>query len=177
MGGGSVETGLVVLEHEQSSSQEHVFKMMGCSGERDKRNSSGADFFRGAPEEQEPLGLNEIHRPAWHALYESAATPVHAPAGGIDASWNGRPRVLVAVGYSLKREVVEGLLGAALESPSYFSSRLRRGGQGWSLRTKESVCYQIVINLLGLRSLPSGLYDAKLQASSAWEGAPAGFLN
>lgn len=75
----------------------------------------------------------------------------------------------------MQKQVLQHQNRVLVKSPAYFKNSMRRDGEIQVLQTEESACFQIDISLLGLRNLPTGIYNAKLMVSSFWQGAPVEF--
>jgi len=158
--------GSIVVKHEQSvgKGNQMVYKMLGYEAEKAK-DWGGAEFTTDPAE----LDLNVMHTAMWHSLDAPGRAPFDAAAGGVDKSWQVRPRVLLAVGYSLQKPINKRMLGKQLELAPNST------GEAWLIECESKACYQIDVDLLGLRNLPPTMSHPKLAVSSFWEGKNVSF--
>ena len=97
-------TDKIVKQPDKSRDGELIFQMLDFREDQpdDAEQKGGYGFVLNPG----PLDLNKIHEPFWHALDQPARTPFDCSAGGVELSWLRRPRMLLAVGYSMQKEMV-----------------------------------------------------------------------
>eukprot|EP00929_Paragymnodinium_shiwhaense_P065053 TRINITY_DN32651_c0_g1_i3.p1 TRINITY_DN32651_c0_g1~~TRINITY_DN32651_c0_g1_i3.p1 ORF type:complete len:2361 (+),score=547.08 TRINITY_DN32651_c0_g1_i3:59-7141(+) len=113
------------------------------------------------------LDVNSAHDAVWHALDEHSELPFGAEATDNSRSWSGRPRVLLAAGFSALSNVA---------GPEQTGKVVHDNGTT-SLRitTHELARFNMSVDLLGLRNLPQDVTKgsgAELVMSSYWEEGP-----
>lgn len=159
--------GSVVVKHAPASSRDGnvVYKMLDYDETKITYPKSGAEFMT-APS---PLDLNDRHKAQWFSLDAPGRAVFDSAAGGVVDTWNKRPRILVAVGYSLQE----------VQDPQLFGKPIalceRSQGKAWHIECDKKACYQIDIDLLGLRNLPPSLLNPRLSISSFWDGPRVSF--
>lgn len=118
------------------------------------------------------LDVNRAHSPAWYSLeFEGQTRFIRSNAGATcDESWQNRPRLLLAAGYSFcprwKTEKDERI---SWEKPSGKKCTMAR------IRSEEKVSYNITLDVLGLRHMgntENPLDDGmELHISSYWSSS------
>jgi len=104
-----------------------------------------------------PLDLNRQLEAVWYSIDSPGHEPYDVKTGSVDAAWFSRPRMLLAVGYSLN----------ALPSQKGIKDHMDMNIDGC-----EEAYYKITVNLLGLRDLPASIHFPELALSSYWAGHP-----
>jgi len=153
--------GSVVVKHTPAAGTagQWIYKMLDYDEKTAEVAQSGCEFS-----ESSPLDLNNLQKASWYSLDAPGKAPFDSAAGGVDETWHQRPRVLLAVGYSLQEAT----------APSQFGNKIdivnTTGATAWHIESTEKACYQIDVDLMGLRNLPQGLLNQRLTISSFWDG-------
>eukprot|EP00928_Gymnodinium_smaydae_P062958 TRINITY_DN4667_c0_g2_i1.p1 TRINITY_DN4667_c0_g2~~TRINITY_DN4667_c0_g2_i1.p1 ORF type:complete len:2436 (-),score=509.81 TRINITY_DN4667_c0_g2_i1:272-7579(-) len=107
------------------------------------------------------LDLNAVHQASWHALDKSARTEFNS--NGIDMAWKGRPRALLAAGFSLRSKA------------EYEGEKWEELDDGFrkKISAERSERLKITVDLLGLRNIPASVAYPELSISSFWKNGAA----
>eukprot|EP00927_Polykrikos_kofoidii_P046495 TRINITY_DN40721_c0_g1_i1.p1 TRINITY_DN40721_c0_g1~~TRINITY_DN40721_c0_g1_i1.p1 ORF type:complete len:1623 (-),score=320.68 TRINITY_DN40721_c0_g1_i1:52-4398(-) len=121
-----------------------------------------------SPEQaKEPLDLNNLHKAKWYALDAKVSVDFDPSIGGCETAWKLRPRVLLACGASVQRNI-KGL-------DKLTEYKQVAGGYQVPLITDQIGNYVVTVDLLGIRNLVlSGLSltnKMDLEITSFWKGA------
>lgn len=119
------------------------------------------------------LDVDSIHTPVWYSLESEGQTRfIRSNAGATcDESWKHRPRLLLAAGFSFcpRWKTAAGAVDFTRHRTCTMTN----------IRAKDSVSYNITLDVLGLRSIRESLFqdDMKLQISSYWTNSEMSTLS
>eukprot|EP00929_Paragymnodinium_shiwhaense_P066234 TRINITY_DN33197_c0_g1_i1.p1 TRINITY_DN33197_c0_g1~~TRINITY_DN33197_c0_g1_i1.p1 ORF type:complete len:2741 (-),score=745.43 TRINITY_DN33197_c0_g1_i1:71-8293(-) len=140
------------------------------------------------PTKEKGIDINNLHEAMWFSLDTPGKTHFDKSNGGVEETWKSRPRVLLAAGFSMEKDVA----GVKPTQEFYEEQNTSLLGDGSPLSllqgeekevvvdkvtridmvTQRAANFKIVIDLLGLRNLPSSIITPELSINSFWEGGP-----